>query len=251
MKTRDAIEWIKSNGNKLTLISGKWINFAKDKIKKRLSKYYTYDEVLSIIDNKTGMYKELTDNWHDFQPSVHSHIHGLSDGAAIPEREDYYKSLIQRLPFQCQYDESNEEMLCRKCEYLTGKSRIERGDRYIRDIRKSIQYQKFIKKSVDEFLKNQRALQDSGIQPLSINFYKDKTIKDMHELTLLDSAKFSSSLTGELPGYINNSCSEFPEKEKESLDKIKDFLNQDSDLNKWNDDHELSCDCKDCREEHE
>lgn len=169
MNIMDVIEWIKDASDKVALIIYEWISSTKEKIKNRLNKYYTYEDVLTILDSETGMYPEFVDNWSDFNPQANELF---SDGAVRPNREAYYKALIEQLPF-CPIYPTNT------VPFRTGNTRYnETRTRNHNDITKAL----FSKRVVDKFFKAQKAIQNCGLQPLKVNFYNDKTIHDMHML---------------------------------------------------------------------
>jgi hypothetical protein len=180
MNTKDIIKWIKDESHKVALISCEWIGSAKEKVKKRLNKHkhYTYEEVLTLVDNETGMYAELADNWRHFGPSDISQFDKLSDGAVRPNREAYYKALIQQLPL-CPIYPTNI------VPFRKGNTRSQQAVKKYQcnDITQAT----FIKKIVNKFLKTQKAFQDCGVQPLLVNFYNDKTMQDMHKLKTFSS----------------------------------------------------------------
>lgn len=146
-----------------------WIHIAQERFKKYFNRYYTYEEVVTLVANKTGMYNEFEKNWR---------------GSSKPSSHEYYQALIRRLPIESEFDDKYTDIIVRDFESTFGVgSGKYMNNIYIRNKRNKMNYRKFLKKSVNNYLREQRKIQDRGDQPKLINFYKDVDIDYINKLS--------------------------------------------------------------------
>jgi hypothetical protein len=205
------------------------IKTSADYLKKKFNRYYTFEELVNLIDEKTGMYLKFD---------------GLMETGELQamgaSRENYYKALIKVLPLKSEYDTSNDEKLTETwVEARKNSKNRPLWSRFMEKEQRKVENQKFLKKSVNNFLKAQEEAHNNGSEYTHLNFYnqssddyinklKNNPFGELYAVSKQDRDNYEVKRVDnhdeDKDSYVGRVTEIRLENDKEAVKKIQDWL---------------------------